>query len=150
MKPSWRRRNLVGQAGTLEGTAEQLRNLEPQLDNLVKTLIRITTRLEYCEKARIRIEDPTPSPTNPAPKPTPNPAPEPIPVKIEEPVEIPVPEEPQPETKDRVPPSTEDGKSVVGLACRAQDLRAPGVSQRLNALRQSVLAVRTPGPRADG
>jgi hypothetical protein len=123
------------QLGTLEGTAEQLRNLEPQLDNLVKTLIRITTRLEYCEKARIRIEDPTPVPVDPTPQPTP--------VEIEEPVEIPVPEEPKPETTDPVPPSTEDGKSVVGLACRVQDLRAPGVSQRLTALRQSVLAART-------
>lgn len=36
----------------------------------------------------------------------------------------------------------------MGLACRVQDLRAPGVAQRLNALRQYVLATRpvTPPP----
>jgi hypothetical protein len=124
--------------GTLYGVAEQLENLEPQLDRLVKDLIRISTRLEYCE-GQTKIEEPRPN------KPDPNkPKPDPIPVEVQEPVEIPVPEEPEPIKDDPIPPKPDPENKTYGLACRAQDLRAPGVALRLNALRQHALAVETP------
>jgi hypothetical protein len=122
--------------GTLYGVAEQLENLEPQLDRLVKDLIRISTRLEYCENAT-RIEEPKPTKPN-------KPTPDPIPVEVQEPVEIPVPEEPKPVKDDPIPPKPDPEPKTYGLACRIQDLRAPGVARRLSALRQHALAEQTP------
>jgi hypothetical protein len=121
--------------GTLVGVAQELENLEPQLDRLVKDLIRISTRLEYCE-SETKIEEPKPT--------TPKPNPDPIPVEVQEPVEIPVPEEPEPVKEDPIPPVQDPEKKTYGLSCRIQDLRAPGVAQRLNALRQHALAEKTP------
>lgn len=134
--------------GTLAGVAEQLEQLEPQLDRAVKEYVRISTRLEYCERAGSGTQQPGPQP----PKPTP-PKPTPVPVEEPLPVEIPVPEEPTPPTPEEPvpPPTQEPGRKVYGLACRIQDLRAPGVGLRLQALRQYVLAERaapasTPAP----
>lgn len=129
--------------GTLAGVAEQLEQLEPQLDLAVKEYVRISTRLEYCERASTGTgtQQPGPQPPKPGEKP-------PVEIPIEEPVEIPVPEEPTPPPVEEPPPPVQEpGKKVYGLACRVQDLRAPGVGQRLNALRQFVLAERTaPAP----
>lgn len=132
--------------GTLAGVAEQLEQLEPQLDRAVKEYVRISTRLQYCEQASGTTQPP-PSPPKPG-----EPPPKPIPVEEQTPVEIPVPEEPVPPTPETppTPPSEPDGKAVVGLACRIQDLRAPGVAQRLQALRQYVLAARTPPAPPNG
>jgi outer membrane biosynthesis protein TonB len=126
--------------GTLAGVAEQLEQLEPQLDRAVKDYVRIATRLEYCERPSGTQQPPPKSPA--PPKPT---DPTPIPVETETPVEIPVPEEPVPPAPEEPipPPTQEPGQKVYGLACRIQDLRAPGVAQRLQALRQYVLATRT-------
>jgi TolA-binding protein len=128
--------------GTLAGVAEQLENLEPQLDRAVKEYVRISTRLEYCEKAS-RTDQPAPQPPKPG-----EPKPAPIPVEQEVPTEIPVPEEPvPPKTEEPVPPPTQEpGQKIYGLACRIQDLRAPGVEQRLQALRRYVLATQAPPP----
>jgi hypothetical protein len=123
--------------GTLAGIAEQLEQLEPQLDRAVKEYVRIGTRLQYCESPSSTTQPPPQTPPS-------KPAPTPTPVPIEEPVEIPVPEEPVPPVVEEPPPPTQEpGQKVYGLACRIQDLRAPGVAQRLQALRQYVLATRT-------
>ncbi len=117
--------------GSLIGVSEQLDELKPQLDRLLKELVRVTERLEYCQKV-----PPRPEPSKPVPpKPT-----DPVPVEIEEPVEIPVREEPKaPEKNEPPPPSEQPGKNVVALACRIQDLRAPGIARQMQAMRQWVL-----------
>lgn len=127
--------------GTLVGVAQQLEQLEPQLDDAVKELIRISTRLEYCERDKLDTEKPAPLPPKPdTPRPEkPNPVEEPLPV------EIPVPEEPKP-TIENPPPSQNPDQAAYGLACRIQDLRAPGVARRLQALRQLVLAAPPSAP----
>lgn len=124
--------------GTVVGVAEQLEMLEPQLDDAVKEYVRIGTRLQYCERASSATHQPGPQPPKPGEKP-------PVEIPVEEPTEIPVPDEPTPPTPEepRPPPVQEPGQKVYGLACRIQDLRAPGVAQRLQALRQYVLAERT-------
>jgi hypothetical protein len=130
--------------GTLAGVAEQLEQLEPQLDRAVKEYVRIATRLEYCEKAS-RTEQTAPQPPKPGPK-----EPAPIPIEEQLPTEIPVPEEPTPPPVEEPvpPPPQEPDRKVYGVACRIQDLRAPGVEKRLQALRQYVLATQAPPPTA--
>lgn len=125
--------------GSLIGVSEQLDTLKPQLDRLLKELVRVTERLEYCQKAPPRPEAPKPVPPKPS---------DPVPVEVEEPVEIPVREEPKaPEKSEPPPPSEQPGRNVVALACRVQDLRAPGVARQMQALRQWVLA-EVPAPPA--
>lgn len=117
--------------GIIFGALEQIEMLEPMLDEAIREYIRITTRLQFCESG-------TPPP--PQPKPGENPRPRPpgeeyteIPVE-QMPEEIPVKEEPE-APPPIVDPPKEPGRQVVGLACRVQDLRAPGVGLRLQGLR---------------
>lgn len=120
--------------GILAGVAEQLAELEPQHSQLIKEYIQITDRLAYCEKSPPpKTEQPQP----PEPQPPQQEAPE-IPVEELPPEEIPVTEEPEqiPEPIEELPPSEETPKKTYGLACRIQDLKAPGTAQKLRELKQ--------------
>ena len=119
--------------GILVGVANELAELEPQHSKLIKEYIQISDRLAYCEK-KPPVQDDTQQP--PSSEPTPDqPQPE-----IEEiyPEEIPVTEtEEEPvEPEESPPPSEEQPKKTYGLACRIQDLKAPGTAQKLNELKQ--------------
>lgn len=122
--------------GLISGVAEQLAELTPQHDKLIKEYVGIHDRLVFCEKS----PPPTPEPQPPQPQPIPEndqdiPAeelpPEDIPVDEETVEEEPVPEEPEP-----TPPSEQPPRKVYGLACRIQDLKAPGLAQHLRELKQ--------------
>jgi outer membrane biosynthesis protein TonB len=118
--------------GLIMGVLEQIELLEPQLDAAIREYIRISTRLQFCETG----VPPQPVPPSP-PKPD-QPKDDYTEIPVDDmPVEIPV-KEPPSETKPPpiVDPPREPGKAVYGLACRVQDLKAPGVGQRLSGLRQ--------------
>ncbi len=128
--------------GIIFGALEQIEMLEPMLDEAIREYIRITTRLQFCESGT------TPQPQPQPPKPGEDPRPRPpredyteIPVE-QMPEEIPVNEEPGEAPPPIVDPPGEPGSQVIGLACRARDLRAPGVGQRLQGLRAQFM----PGP----
>jgi|GEM_PF-2936647 len=120
--------------GLISGVADQLAELEPQHDKLRKEYISIHDRLLFCEKS--------PPPTSEPPPQSPQPTPEDdqdIPVEELPPEDIPVEEteeEPAPEKPEPTPPSEEQPKKVYGLACRIQDLKAPGLAQHLRELKQ--------------
>ncbi|WP_049629018.1 hypothetical protein [Cellvibrio sp. pealriver] len=120
--------------GILAGVADQLAELEPQHSKLIKEYIQISDRLAYCEK--------TPPPKEDQPLP---PQPEESEPQVEEvpPEEIPVTQEPEEESEpdqepeeEPTPPSEETPKKTYGLACRIQDLKAPGTAQKLRELKQ--------------
>lgn len=118
--------------GLISGVADQLAELTPQHDKLRKEYISIHDRLLFCEKS--------PPPTSePPPRPTPDDDQD-IPVEELPPEDIPVDEEteeePAPEKPEPTPPSEEPPKKVYGLACRIQDLKAPGLAQHLRELKQ--------------
>lgn len=123
--------------GILVGVADQLAELEPQHNKLIKEYIQISDRLAYCEKS------PPPKADQPRPPEPPKPVQDEIPVEEIPPEEIPseeIPVEqdeevPEPE-KPETPPSEEAPKKVYGLACRIQDLKAPGLAQQLRELKQ--------------
>lgn len=123
------------QLGLLAGVADQLAELEPQHNKLIKEYIHISDHLAFCEKS--------PPPTKPEPpKPQQPPAEETTEIPVEElpPEEIPAKEPTEPE-EPKVPPKEEDPpKKVYGLACRIQDLKAPGTAQALRELKQMYLA----------
>lgn len=123
--------------GIIAGVADQLAELEPQHNKLIKEYIHISDHLAFCEKS-----PPPPKPEEPKPQPS-----EPsqdneteIPVEEMPPEEIPVEEEPAPEEPQQPPKEDEPPKKVYGLACRIQDLTAPGTAQALRELRQMHLA----------
>lgn len=122
--------------GILAGVADQLAELEPQHDKLIREYIHISDHLAFCEKS-----PPPPKPEEPKP-PQPEPPTKPeteIPVEELPPQEIPVEEKPSEEPKQ--PPKVEEPpKKVYGLACRIQDLKAPGTAQALRELKQLHLA----------
>jgi hypothetical protein len=117
--------------GLISGVADQLAELTPQHDKLRKEYIGIHDRLVFCEKS----PPPTPEPQPPQPQPTPEDDQD-IPVEELPPEEIPVEEEPAPEKPEPTPPSENPPKKVYGLACRIQDLTAPGLAQHLRELKQ--------------
>lgn len=122
--------------GIIAGVADQLAELEPQHDKLIKEYIHISDHLAFCEKS-----PPPPKPDEPKPQPSepmPGEATE-IPVEEMPPQEIPV-EEPVPEEPKVPPVETDPPKKVYGLACRIQDLKAPGTAQHLRELKQLYLA----------
>ena len=123
--------------GILAGVADQLAELEPQHSQLIKEYIQITDRLAYCEKSPPPKEE---QPLPPHPQPPQQEAPE-IPVEELPPEEIPVTEQPEeiPEPIEELPPSEDAPKKSYGLACRIQDLKAPGTAQRLRELKQLYL-----------
>lgn len=121
--------------GILAGVADQLAELEPQHSKLIKEYIQITDRLAYCEK--------TPPPKEDQPQPPKQDESEPpvedIPPEDLPPEEIPVEHEPEDEPKPEEvppPPSEEEPKKTYGLACRIQDLKAPGLAKQLRELKQ--------------
>jgi hypothetical protein len=119
--------------GLFVGVADQLAELEPQHSKLIKEYIQISDRLAYCEKTPPAQDDTQQPPPSSEPKPE-----EPA-TEIEEtyPEEIPVTEtEEETSEPEETPPSEEQPKKTYGLACRIQDLKAPGTSQRLNELKQ--------------
>jgi len=118
--------------GLISGVADQLAELTPQHDKLRKEYISIHDRLMFCEKSPPPIQEP------PQPQPTPEDDQD-IPVEDLPPEEIPVEEaeeEPVPEKPEPTPPSEQPPKKVYGLACRIQDLKAPGLAQQLRELKQ--------------
>lgn len=116
--------------GIIAGVADQLAELEPQHDKLIKEYIHISDHLAFCEKSPPpKPEEPTP----PKPEPTGDDETE-IPVEELPAEEIPVEEEPKEPPKGEEPP-----KKTYGLACRIQDLKAPGTAQHLRELRQLYL-----------
>ncbi len=124
--------------GILAGVADQLAELEPQHNKLIKEYIHISDRLAYCEKS------PPPKEDQPQPPKPQKPEQSEIPVEEIPPEEIPVEqdieEESEPEKPEPTPPSEEPPKKVYGLACRIQDLKAPGVAQQLRELKQQAQA----------
>lgn len=121
--------------GILAGVADQLAELEPQHSKLIKEYIQISDRLAYCEKS--------PPPREEQPQPPQPPQQEETEIEIEElpPEEIPVTEEQEePEPTEDPPPAEETPKKTYGLACRIQDLKAPGYAQKLRELKQLHLA----------
>ena len=122
--------------GILAGVADQLAELEPQHNKLIKEYIHISDRLAYCEKSPPPKED---QPQPPKPEQNDIPAEEDSPADIP-PEEIPVDqnmeEQPEPEKPEPPPPSENPPKKVYGLACRIQDLKAPGLAQHLRELKQ--------------
>lgn len=122
------------QLGLLSGVAEQLAELEPQHDKLIKEYIHISDHLAFCEKSPPpKTEEPRP------PEPTPDDEVE-IPVEEFPPKEIPVEDPPTEEEPKQPPKAEEPPKKVYGLACRIQDLKAPGTAQALRELKQLYLA----------
>ncbi len=123
--------------GILVGVADQLAELEPQHNKLIKEYIHISDHLAFCEKS-----PPPPKPDEPKPQP-PEPAPDDeteIPVEELPPDEIPTEEAPEPEEPKQPPKEEDPPKKVYGLACRIQDLKAPGTAQALRELKQLYVA----------
>lgn len=118
--------------GIIAGVADQLAELEPQHDKLIKEYIHISDHLAFCEKS------PPPKPEEPTPpKPTPTEDDETdIPIEELPAEEIPVEEEPKPEEPKEPPKAEDPPKKTYGLACRIQDLKAPGTAQHLRELKQ--------------
>lgn len=119
--------------GILVGVADQLAELEPQHSQLIKEYIQISDRLAYCEKTPPPKED-LPQPPQPPQREESEP-----PVEDFPPEEIPVTQEPEDEPEpeqEPTPPSEEAPKKTYGLACRIQDLKAPGTAQKLRELKQ--------------
>jgi outer membrane biosynthesis protein TonB len=113
----------------ISGITDQLAELTPQHDKLRKEYISIHDRLVFCENS-----PPTHEPQPQPPQPTPE-EDQDIPVEESPSEDIPV-EEPAPEKPEPTPPSEEQPKKVYGLACRIQDLKAPGLAQHLRELKQ--------------
>ena len=131
--------------GILVGAAEQLANLEPQQDQLIKKYIAISDRLKFCAATPIQ-EPPAqiPPPTKPD---TDEPPPEQIPEtpEVDEPPvdqpsgeEPPIDEPPVEEPPIDEPPEQEIPPKSYGLACRIQDLKAPQLAFELRQLQLAV------------
>ncbi len=126
--------------GIIAGVADQLAELEPQHDKLRKEYISIHDRLVFCEKSPSPIQEPqAQEPQKEEPQPIPEEDQE-IPVEELPPEEISAEEEPAPAKPEPTPPSQEPPKKIYGLACRIQDLKAPGLAQHLRELKQLALA----------
>ena len=121
--------------GIIAGVADQLAELEPQHDKLIKEYIRISDHLAFCEKSPPpKPQEPTPPEPKPREPEKPQPEP-PIPEEELPPREIPVEEDDKSE-EPKPPVEEAPKKKVYGLACRIQDLKAPGTAQALRELKQ--------------
>jgi len=124
--------------GILAGVAEQLANLEPQHDQLIKEYLAIIDHTKQCAEEPVTIDEPKPLPREPETKPEPAPGDEPVdeqPVPDDDPTTEPPTEEEPPSEQ---PPVKTPPKKVYGLACRIQDLRAPQLAFQLRQLQTMV------------